>query len=233
MDERAAGRGDIGVIGAAGAAMSFDDAYEKTKDLFGATPEQILIAHYRRMDSARPVLDVGVGQGRNALFLARRGFTVDAIDPSIVAVETVSAAARGEHLPIRTHACAFDAFVSSGGPYSGILLFGLLPLLTWTEIGLLRKRTGQWTGPGSLVFVTAFSTADAKYAVHSQTWQTIGPNSFAGPDGAVRTYLKPGEVLALFDGYKAVHHWEGIGLEHRHGEGAVERHAMVEAVFER
>jgi hypothetical protein len=30
-----------------------------------------------------------------------------------------------------------------------------------------------------------------------------------------------------------LHHWEGMGPEHRHGDSPMERHAMTEVVFQR
>jgi hypothetical protein len=61
----------------------------------------------------------------------------------------------------------------------------------------------------------------------------IGKNSFADEQRNIRTYLEAGEILNLFDGYKVIHHWEGMGSEHSHGNGVLERHAMVEVVLQR
>ena len=44
------------------------------------------------------VLDVAAGSGRNALYLAKHGLTVHAVDRSAEALETVQAAARERHL---------------------------------------------------------------------------------------------------------------------------------------
>ena len=69
--------------------MSFDADYRSTEQYFGITPEPLLTRHAARLDPERPVLDVGMGQGRNALWLAERGFCVDGIEPSVVAQESV------------------------------------------------------------------------------------------------------------------------------------------------
>jgi tellurite methyltransferase len=185
------------------------------------------------MNKSKPVLDIGVGQGRNALFLAREGFTVDAIDPSRVAIETVSALAAQETLPIRTCLCDFATFVPPTDAYSGILVFGLIQVLSWDAIDVLRERLKHWTTAGSLVFVTGFTVADASFDDYSQKWKSLGKNSFTDGRDNVRTYLESGEILRLFDGYAVLHHWEGIGPEHGHGTGPLERHAMAEVVLQR
>jgi tellurite methyltransferase len=81
--------------------MQYDKTYGRVEHYFGDQPEELLKDHYHRINKTGRVLDLGVGQGRHALFLARKGYSVDAIDPSKVAVELVSAAAAKEHLPIR------------------------------------------------------------------------------------------------------------------------------------
>jgi cyclopropane fatty-acyl-phospholipid synthase-like methyltransferase len=141
--------------------MSYDETYATTKHNFGEAPERILRDYSRRMNTAHPVLDIGAGQGRNALFLAREGFTVDAIDPSKVATETIAALAAEEHLPIRATQSGFKEFIPKTDFYAGILVFGLIQILTWDEIDLLRDKLKQWTRPGSLIFLTGFTVEDA------------------------------------------------------------------------
>jgi cyclopropane fatty-acyl-phospholipid synthase-like methyltransferase len=213
--------------------MKYDEAYSNIEHVFGDRPEKILEKHFKKLSGIRPVLDIGAGQGRHALFLAREGFNVDAVDPSRVAIETLSEKAAKEKLSIRTHQCGFEDFVPQTDYYAGIAVFGLIQTLDWESIGRLIDKIDRWTGPGSLVFVTIFTTADPLYDHHSQTWIKIGNNSFSNKDGSIRTYLDPGEILELFGQYETVHHWEGMGPRHRHGDGPLEQHAMAEAVFQR
>jgi len=215
--------------------MQYDETYGSVEHYFGAQPERLLKNHYRKVDKSGRVLDLGVGQGRHALFLARKGYSVDAIDPSRVAVEMVSEAAAREHLPIRTYRCGFDAFAPQTDYYSGILIFGLIQILPRPSIRLLLEKVGAWTRAGSIVFVRAFSTQDPSFdrTRRSRRWKSCGKNSFKNGRSHFRTYLESGEILHLFDDYRTIYHWEGLGPEHRHGDGPSERHAEVEAVFQR
>jgi len=83
------------------------------------------------------------------------------------------------------------------------------------------------------VFVTAFAITDPSYEKYSTICKMIGKNSFADKQGNIRTYLEAGEILNLFEGYNVIHHREGMGAEHHHGNGVLERHAMVEVVLQR
>jgi trans-aconitate methyltransferase len=51
----------------------WDQDYASTPDLFGSEPAPILVRHLELLNRSHPVLDVGCGQGRNTLFLARHG----------------------------------------------------------------------------------------------------------------------------------------------------------------
>lgn len=48
------------------------------------------------------VLDIGGGVGRNTLFLARHGFSIDVIDLSEVGLEKIATEAAQENLPVTT-----------------------------------------------------------------------------------------------------------------------------------
>ena len=115
---------------------------------------------------------------------------------------------------------------------SAILLFGIFQFLSKTDIRLLVSRIRDWTAVGGLVFVTAFPTEDRGIKMLSEEWKEAEPNSFQNGRGDVQTWLEPEEILTLFQGAKVLHHREGPGKWHRHGNGSLEQHSMIEAVFQ-
>jgi cyclopropane fatty-acyl-phospholipid synthase-like methyltransferase len=62
---------------------SFDLFYTKQKSYFGEAPSDGLVAALEQY-AVKPgkALDIGAGEGRNALYLAHLGFSVDAVEPS-------------------------------------------------------------------------------------------------------------------------------------------------------
>jgi 2-polyprenyl-3-methyl-5-hydroxy-6-metoxy-1,4-benzoquinol methylase len=56
-------------------------ALYKGGDPFGINPAEI-VERILKYKSSGSVLDIGAGQGRNSLFLAKSGFSVEAIDSS-------------------------------------------------------------------------------------------------------------------------------------------------------
>lgn len=64
----------------------WDDAYRKTECVWGERPDWVL-EDYMSLLPKGEVLDIGIGEGRNALFLASRVFSVVGYDLSKTAVD--------------------------------------------------------------------------------------------------------------------------------------------------
>lgn len=74
--------------------------YYQTENLFG-TPYPELIEFYQARPVKGSLLDLGCGQGRDAIALARLGYDVTGIDSSKVGIEQLNAVARKEHLTLK------------------------------------------------------------------------------------------------------------------------------------
>jgi tellurite methyltransferase len=208
----------------------YDQKYATVKAYFGSEPSALLQRFRDLIPAGGSVLDVGVGQGRNALALARLGHPVTGIDSSRVAVQTVRALAAAERLPIEVWQGNLIDYAPVAEPFAAFLALGLLQTLHRSEGASLIHRLREWTRPGGVVFLTAWHVDDPAYPDASKTWTRIGLHSYQNAAGEVRTFLGRGEILDLMLGWSVVHHWEGLGPEHRHGSGPPERHSRVEFV---
>lgn len=214
-------------------AERYDADYAEFSSVFGESPDTLLTRFAGLIDPNRPILDVGAGQGRHSLYLAEQGFVVDAIDPSKVGIEQTRERARQRGLVVHACVAGWDAFDGRTASYGAVLLFGVVQLMARDRIKNLGDRAFHWLAPGGLLFVTGHTTDDAGHAERENdpAWLRLEPGTFVGPSGQVRTFLHPGEIVGLFPGFDVVHHDETVGPEHRHGNGAIERHAITQAVF--
>ena len=89
----------------------WDERYNRVEDAFGkgvngflkSQLDDGLLKQYQTSKEANPkVLCVAAGQGRNALYLAKQGFDVTALDISSVGLEQLSRTATKQHLSIQT-----------------------------------------------------------------------------------------------------------------------------------
>jgi cyclopropane fatty-acyl-phospholipid synthase-like methyltransferase len=211
--------------------MSYDQQYSKVEALFGTKHESILELFIEPLKPGSLLLDIGAGQGRNTLFLAKQGFHIHALEPSNVAVNALKQVAQEEHLPIELYCMGFEQFEPPAESYDGILIFGLIPDLTFTAIRELVLKVDNWSKKNTILWVTGFTTQDPAYDNYKKTFKTLEPNSFQSTEGQVRTYLNPSQILELFENFTVLYHWEGLGPEHQHGDDPPERHGKFEAVF--
>jgi 2-polyprenyl-3-methyl-5-hydroxy-6-metoxy-1,4-benzoquinol methylase len=176
------------------------------------------------------VLDIGVGQGRHALYLASRGFAVTGIDLRAEALDEAQARATARGLQLDLVQGDFIDYVPRNGRFDAVLGFGLLQTLSRRQGASLLHRLRAWTRRDGLAFLTAWHVDDPSYSELSASWERFGLHSFRGPQDQVRTFLARGEIRDLMLGWGVLHHWEGLGPEHRHGDGPLERHGEVEFV---
>ncbi|MEK6151924.1 class I SAM-dependent methyltransferase [Flavobacteriaceae bacterium 3-367] len=80
-------------------AVAYDNYY-KTENLFGE-PYPELIAFFSKFAKKGKVLDLGCGQGRDAIPLARMGFDVVGIDNSKVGIAQMNRTAKTESLTLK------------------------------------------------------------------------------------------------------------------------------------
>ncbi len=138
------------------------------------------------------VLDVAMGRGRNAVYLAGRGFDVEGVDISPEALEAAKALARqsGVRLTARLKDLEKDVFIEKDA-YDLVICFNYLyrPLMPVLKAAL---RTG-----GMLVYETYI----------------VDQAQFGRPRNP-KHLLKHNELLNLFRDFRCLRYREGI-LEHR------------------
>jgi 2-polyprenyl-3-methyl-5-hydroxy-6-metoxy-1,4-benzoquinol methylase len=207
---------------------NYDQTYKSTDDYFGDV-SSLLAAHMGEIKPGGHVLDIGVGQGRNALALAAQGFRVTGIDTSAKAIEQCRAAASAQGLDIELH--HVDVFDHQAtGPYDAILCFGLMQILSRGDNASLIHRIYDWTHPSSALFLSAWHVDDPSYDRIRDSWEKSALHSFVSPDGEYRTYMARNSVRDLFRKWNVVHYNECLGELHRHGEGEEHQHGDIELV---
>ena len=129
------------------------DKYYQTENLFGE-PYPELIEFFAEYPKKGKVLDLGCGQGRDAIALARLGYSVTGIDNSKVGIEQMNQIGQDENLDLVGQVgdiYAFDRF----SEFDIVLLDSMFHFAKKDkekEIGLINKIVSEIRN-GSLVVV--------------------------------------------------------------------------------
>lgn len=97
-------------------AAAWDELYRSKDALWSGKPNPVLVAEATELTPAR-ALDVGCGEGADALWLGSRGWAVTAVDISAVALERAKAHAAGAKVDIHWAQADVTAEDPPGGPY--------------------------------------------------------------------------------------------------------------------
>ena len=209
----------------------YDSVYGDTEDYFGS-PNSLLLDHMEQIRPGGRVLDIGVGQGRNALSLARAGYRVVGIDTSAEAIAQTRAAARAENLEIELHQVSFMDY-EPDGDLDAILVFGLIQTLSRAECASLYHRIYTWSKRDTVLMITAWHVDDPIYGDLSETWTEVGLHCFRCASGEYRTFLPKGQIRDIFLQWRVHHYREYLGPVHVHGDSPEHQHGDIEFIASR
>lgn len=129
----------------------WNDRYASSVRLFNTEPDESLVELVRDLPSGRAV-DLGAGEGRNSLWLAREKWQVTAVDLSEVALGRLAAAAAEENLAVNTVVGDIVEYLASGVYFDLVLL----AYIQWTpeeRTRLLTAATAAVAPGGHLLLV--------------------------------------------------------------------------------
>jgi SAM-dependent methyltransferase len=134
----------------------WDDLYAASERLFSADPDVDLAELARELTPGR-ALDVGAGEGRNSIWLARRGWKVVAVDQSRVALERLAALANREGCAVATVRADMLDYLRRGEQFDLVVLANLHPMPE--ERNELFAAAASAVAPGGYLFVVGHHAA--------------------------------------------------------------------------
>jgi|SRR5690554_2785950 len=106
----------------------WNERYSEDGFAYGTNPNDFLATHVNKLKEAGKVLCLAEGEGRNALFLARKGFQVTAVDFSEVGIQKIKENAQKEGLKIEAVVADLKDFDMGEDQWDGIIsIFAHLP----------------------------------------------------------------------------------------------------------
>src|SRR3989344_2942494 len=151
-----------------------------------------IVARTLKYKTRGRALDLGAGAGPDAIYLARNGFAVDAVEMSCTGVDRMNRIAKEEHLPLIGHlqdACSFDFF----GQYDLIVSVLVFNHFADSIARLLIEQMKLHTAATGLCVIETVTKAGDSYRLRAG-------NGFFYPD--------PEELRSLFTDWEAIEYDE-------------------------
>jgi cyclopropane fatty-acyl-phospholipid synthase-like methyltransferase len=133
----------------------WDERYSDADFAYGTAPNAFLASMAERLPNVGQALDIGAGEGRNALFLAACGLNVLAVDQSEIGLHKAQRLAQERGLMLRTQALDLHDFDADHNSFDVISsIFVHLPA---TLRAAVYRRVAVWLKPGGLFLLEAYA----------------------------------------------------------------------------
>ena len=214
-----------------GSSASWEEAYRSVESLWGLKPDRTLIEYAKAVPKG-VILDLGIGEGRNALFFAKMGYEVEGADISQTAIERCLQRAETQNLKIKAEVKDLKEMEIAQGKYSLIIAAWVLNFLRKTEVDKIVNKIKDGLKKDGLVYVGTFSPSDPGYQRAKETLKEVEENTFYSEKRkSFIHYFTRNEIASLFKGFEIIYFVEGTGLDIEHGEPHY--HGLIEYMGQR
>ena len=163
------------------------------------------------------VLDLGCGEGRYSLFLANHVQSVDSIDFSSVAIETLNSLAIKNGLNIIPVCADVNNAALAKEKYDLVVMATLLDHLDHTSQNRLISKIYSSLIPGGMVYANVFTTKDPGHKIKDSTTVAAKINGVSETAPAIKHYFKPLELKNRFTEYDILEYKEFVEEDKSHG----------------
>ena len=167
----------------------WDERYSRATFIFGKSPAQFLAENYHFIPYEGTVLDMGMGEGRNAVFLAQKGYKVTGIDISSVAVKKSYLLAQEFGVKIKGVVASLKEYKIQPNSFDAIVCF------YYVDRSLVEKIK-SWLKPGGILIYEA-------HTLKEKITKKLNTNSDD-------EFLREQELLKLFTGMRVLKYQEPL-----------------------
>lgn len=197
---------------------AWEKAYREVILLWGLQPDHLLIKYAKLIPKGK-VLDLGIGEGRNALFLAKMGYEVEGIDISETAIERCAKRAKDANLRVNARVEDLRRLDIPPSKYSLIIAAWVFQFLRKSEVKEVITKIKNGLRKDGLVYIGTFSLDDPGYKKAKQNLKVVEQNTFYSKKQDIYiNYFTKEEILSLFADFKIIYYADGMELDISHGK---------------
>lgn len=199
----------------AGQAGPYDGEYQKADYYWGMEPSQLalqMVEHLQNKSADRRLLDLGSGEGRDAVFFAKRGFQVDALEVSGPGAEKIRRYSQLSGYAVNVVQADMIGYLLSGA-YDVIYSHGSLQFLPLAQrqkhFDQYKQRTRVGGLNAHLIFV------EKPFVMPAPDWEK---NEFFYQSGELARYYHDWEILQCEE---KIIDCNSAGIPHRHAVNCI------------
>lgn len=139
----------------------WDERYGKNEYFYGTEPNTFLVETASLMPSGSEVLCLAEGEGRNAVYLAKLGYKVTAVDFSEVGLKKLQSLADKAGVAVKTVCSDLNDFKFEKEKWGGVVsIWCHLPL---AMRAIIHKKVIESLQPGGVFILEAYTPEQLKY----------------------------------------------------------------------
>lgn len=173
------------------------DLYEYLKGSYGEEPEHLIIEYINLINKGK-VLDLGVGTGRNSLFLSAMGYDVEGVDFVEENITNYLKKSKELNLDVTGTVADIRDFEIKENEYSLIIVSWVLNFFKKSDVDIIIEKIKKGLKPKGIVYFGVFSILDDYYIKNLHNVCDEEHSLYFG-DSQYRHYYTKEEVLKYFE----------------------------------
>jgi tellurite methyltransferase len=208
-------------------AKDYERIYQGNDLYWGEAPSEI-VKRFAELAPQGKALDLGMGEGRDALYLASLGFDVTGVesaDSGVIKCERLA-----EERRVTVHAICEDVrdYKIAKNRYSLITAINLIQFIKKDEARRVIAGVVNGLKRGGLFVCTAFTVDDPSLKMRKQKSKEVAPGVFLDSSGNFYSLYGYGELLKVCSDLRPIHYAEYDYYDTMHGPP--HWHGVVELV---
>jgi tellurite methyltransferase len=211
---------------------SWNRKYSEVNQLLGLKPKSTLVQYTNLIPKQGKVLDLGIGEGRNALYFSSLNFEVEGVDISEKAIQRCSKHAEEVGLDIKVSVGDLRNLHIQENAYSLIILSNVLNFFSESEVMTIMDKAKNGLIEGGLIYINVFDINDPAYEESKNQYTEVSTNTFyRSKTKSYLHYFTMSELESYFIGYNSIKFAQTYSLDLGHGEPHF--HGTIELLIQR
>lgn len=196
----------------------WEKSYQNTKQLWSSNPDSKLMQYFDLIKKG-DLLDLGIGEGRNALPFTFSGFNIDGVDISETAIKRCEENLTPKDSTINLISSDLRKYDIKKDNYTIIIAANVLNFFRKSEIDIIIKKIKEGLKEDGLVYLSVFSTLEPRYNSIKTNKKQVEENTFyIDEKDSFAHFFTQEELNKYFSDFELICCCEGLEYDSNHGD---------------